>query len=286
VVRLGTKLGDQIASVHELGSMSTEQITFSFGKNWRDFVDTVSEDSIARAMKDIEEWLGRDSVEGKSILDIGCGSGIHSLCFHLLGAKEIVSLDVDPYSVESTRLLWEKAGKPGSWRVLSGSVLDEEFVDSLDKHEVVYSWGVLHHTGSMWQAIANACSLVKEGGRIWLSIYVKGPEYPAHLALKQSYNRSSALGKKLIIWKEIYKLMRLRRSRGQDPFAWNEKKERGMDVYHDLIDWLGGLPYEVASKDEVVRFCGERGLVLEKLNELGEGACNSYLFSRPSAARL
>jgi 2-polyprenyl-6-hydroxyphenyl methylase/3-demethylubiquinone-9 3-methyltransferase len=78
--------------------------------------------------------------------------------------------------------------------------------------------------------------------------------------------------------------MRLRRSRGQNPFAWNEKKDRGMDVYHDLLDWLGGLPYEVASKEEVIAFCGARGLVLKKLNEIGEGACNSYLFSRPASA--
>lgn len=261
--------------------MEKELITFSFGKNWRSFVDTVSEETVGRAMKDIEDWLGRDSVSSKSALDIGSGSGIHSLCFHLLGAKEVVSLDVDPYSVEATRLLWEKAGRPSNWRVLQGSILDKEFVGGLGVYEVVYSWGVLHHTGAMWEALANACSLVGAGGLLWVSIYVKGPGYQTHLALKQSYNRASALGKKIMVWKEIYKLMRLRVSWRQNPFAWNEKRGRGMDTYHDLVDWLGGLPYEVASKEEVISFCQDKGLVLKKINELPEGACSSYLLSRP-----
>src|SRR5947209_6575303 len=116
-----------------MNSNAEEQpITFSFGQNWRDFVESISEDSVRRARSDIEEWLGRDAVSGKTVLDIGCGSGIHSLCFHLLGAREIVSLDVDPYSVESTRVLWEKAGGPASWKVIQGSILDKDFVGGLE----------------------------------------------------------------------------------------------------------------------------------------------------------
>jgi 2-polyprenyl-3-methyl-5-hydroxy-6-metoxy-1,4-benzoquinol methylase len=262
--------------------LKEEAITFSFGKNWRDFVETVSEDSVRRAMSDIEEWLGGASVSGKTILDIGCGSGIHSLCFYLLGAKEVVSLDLDPYSVESTQVLWEKAKKPANWKILHGSILDKEFVGSLGRSEVVYSWGVLHHTGAMWEAIGNACSLVERGGHFWIAIYVKGQKYPEHLKLKQSYNRASVLGKKVMVWKAIYKLMRERLGAGLNPFKWNTKHERGMDVYHDIIDWLGGLPYEVASKEEIVGFCGERGFVLEKIKELPEGGNNMYLFSLPA----
>jgi 2-polyprenyl-3-methyl-5-hydroxy-6-metoxy-1,4-benzoquinol methylase len=258
--------------------MQNEKITFSFGENWRSFVDTVSDGSIKLALSDIERWLGPDTVIGKTILDIGSGSGIHSLCFHRLGAKEISSFDLDPYSVESTRLLWGKAGSPANWKVSQGSILDQDFVAGIDKHQIVYSWGVLHHTGSMWQAIKNACSLVEKGGLLWIAIYVKGPSYEQDLKLKRSYNQASRLGKKIIEWKEISKFMRQRWKAGKNPFAWNEKRGRGMDAYHDLLDWLGGLPYEVASADEVISFCEGEGFTLKKVDD--REANIVYLFSR------
>jgi SAM-dependent methyltransferase len=258
--------------------MQSEVITFSFGKNWRSFVDQMSQDAVTHARRDIEEWLGAESIAGKTVLDIGSGSGIHSLCYFLLGAKEIVSVDVDPHSVEATRQLWRNAGSPENWRVIHGSILDREFTGTLGKHDIVYSWGVLHHTGAMWEAMANACSRVEQGGRFWIAIYVKGPSYPQHLALKQKYNRSSLLGKKMMIWKYILGLMRNRWKAGKNPFGWNETYYRGMDVYHDIVDWYGGLPYEVASKEEVVDFCEGRGFSVMRIDELGEGANNMYLF--------
>lgn len=261
--------------------MESEVITFSFGKNWRSFVDTVSENAVNRARKDIEYWLSNDGVTGKTVLDIGSGSGIHSLCYFLMGAKEIVSLDVDPYSVESTRLLWQKAGRPSNWKVVQGSILDPDFVGSLGRHEIVYSWGVLHHTGAMWEAMTNACSLVERGGLFLVALYVKGPLYPKHLAEKQAYNRASWLGKKIMVWRDVYGRMRVRWNEGLNPFGWNQRYDRGMDVYHDIIDWLGGLPYEVASKEEVVSFCEDKGFKLERVKELGEHANNTYLFRFP-----
>lgn len=260
--------------------LEKDKITFSFGKNWRSYIDSMTVEAVDSAREDIEEWLGREGVEGRTVLDIGSGSGIHSLGFHSLGAKEILSIDVDPYSVESTRMLWQKAGSPASWKVLEGSILDQGLVSSLKQHEIVYSWGVLHHTGSMWEAINNASSLVERNGHFWIALYVKGPKYPEHLALKQSYNRASALGKKVMEWKFIYGIMRDRRRAGLNPFDWNQRSIRGMDTRHDIIDWLGGLPYEVASKEEVVEFLGERGFVLEKIKELPEGGNNMYLFRR------
>src|ERR1041385_1515449 len=217
--------------------MESDTITFSFGRNWRDFLDTVSEDTLRRAMGDIVEWIGQENVAGKTVLDIGSGSGIHSLCFHSLGAKEVFSFDVDPHSVASTRLSWEKAGKPANWQVVHGSILDEHFVHQLAKAEIVYSWGVLHHTGSMWQAVDHAASLVASGGLFWIALYVKGPHYEEHLALKRRYNRASWLGKKIMVWRNILDIMRERRRNGMNPWTWNTRDGRGMNTYHDLIDW-------------------------------------------------
>lgn len=263
------------------GAMEQEVITFSFGQNWKSYVQTVSEDSIKLALSDIEEWLERDFIRGKTVLDAGCGSGIHSLCFYLLGAKEVVSFDADPRSVEATRFLWESKGRPSNWKILQGSVLDKDFIKSLGTHEIVYSWGVLHHTGAMWEAIDAAGSLVGPEGLYWIAIYVKGPNYPDHLALKQAYNRASDMGKKLIVGKEIFRIMWRRMKQHQNPFTWNENKDRGMTIYHDLIDWLGGLPYEVASKEEVLEFCESRGFALAKIKRGYEGGLNTFLFSLP-----
>jgi SAM-dependent methyltransferase len=258
-------------------AMDHEEITFSFGKNWRDFVDSVDENAVQRAMKDIEDWLD-GNVKGCTVLDIGSGSGIHSLCYYLLGAESITSLDVDPYSVDSTRLLWRRQGSPSQWKIFEGSILDKPFTQQLGLYDIVYSWGVLHHTGSMWEALDNACSLVKEGGKLWIALYVKGPTYAKHLELKRAYNRASTLGKKRMQWTEILRVMRDRRKAGLNPLKWNEKYDRGMDVYHDIIDWLGGLPYEVASKEEVIGYCEARHFVLERCTDLGEMSNNIYLF--------
>lgn len=253
-------------------------ITFSFGENWESFLRTISQDAIDSAQSNITTWLGPDTVSGKTVLDIGSGSGLHSLCFYLAGAKEIVSFDVDRHSIQATQSLWEKSNKPENWQIYHGSILDNDFTRTLDTYDIVYSWGVLHHTGAMWKAITQACSLVKKGGLFWIAIYVKGPAYGNDLALKQTFNRASVVGKKVIVTKEIAKRMLLRWKRNQNPFAWNVKHPRGMTAYHDLLDWLGGYPYEVASREEVVDFCRKRGFVPLKIEETSEGSNNVYLF--------
>lgn len=141
-----------------------QRITFSFGENWNDFVQEIDEVAIAGAMQDIEEWLGEGYVQGKRVLDIGCGSGLHSLCYHRLGANEVVSFDYDQKSVKATRYLWSESGRPQTWRIFQGSILDAELVDGLGAYDIVYAWGVLHHTGSMWEALGNSMKLVDHVG--------------------------------------------------------------------------------------------------------------------------
>lgn len=256
------------------------QITFSFGQNWKNYASHMDDSAINLAREDIEEWLGKYLITNQRVLDIGSGSGIHSYIFSQKGAKELISFDYDPYSVETTKNFWVKAGKPKTWQIMQGSVLDQDFLNQLGKFNIVYAWGVLHHTGQIWKAIENALSLVETKGYFFVSIYTKGPLYPTHLALKQKYNQASNWGKKYLEFKEIFGHMKQRLKKRKNPFGWNQTKERGMSVYYDIIDWLGGLPYEVASPTEMTEFCQKFGFEVKKMKELPEGGCSQYLFKR------
>lgn len=258
-----------------------ERISFSFGENWRSFLGTLDAASVERAGADIDGWLGEGRVRGQRVVDIGSGSGLHSLAFHLKGAAEVVSLDSDPESVHATRTLWERAGRPPTWSVSKGSILDDEFVASLGAFDIVYAWGVLHHTGDMWKAVANTCNLGRTGGVYWIAIYRKGHRYQKDVAVKRRYNAASPLVKKLMVYRHALRVMAYRLVSRRNPLAWNEPTARGMNVYHDIVDWLGGLPYEVASLDEVVSFCRDRGLKPIRVQEAREGGCSIFTFRAP-----
>ncbi len=266
--------------------MPNDKVTFSFGKNWISYLDTVADDEVQRAEDDIKLWLDNLDFGDGTVLDIGSGSGIHSLAFHRLGSKSVHSFDYDEHSVSATRTLWQRAGSPSNWVVEHGSILDGDYCASLGKFDVVYSWGVLHHTGKMWEAVANAFGLVAPGGHIWISLYKKGPRYSRDLELKRKYNKSSRFGKRLMEWKRIGRFMLSRARHLQNPFAWNKKLGRGMNVYHDVIDWLGGLPYETATEDEVLTFARKREFTLERVKASPEGGCSVYVFSAPDNAAI
>ncbi len=255
-----------------------QKITFSFGKNWRSFIDTVDEGALSSAIDDIKRWVP-DSVLKLRILDIGCGSGIHSYAFWKLGAAEVVSFDYDQYSVEATKRAWEIAGCPQNWKIQQGSVLDEQFLKSLGQFDFIYSWGVLHHTGHMWDAIKNAITIpVKETTEIWIALYQNKSSYASDIALKEKYNKKGFFGKKIMELQEIIKIMKARRRKGLNPLKWNEKRGRGMSTYYDIVDWLGGLPYEVATREEVDLFFKENGnWYLQKYNP--EQSCYVYYYS-------
>lgn len=256
------------------------RLTFSFGRNWKSFSRFVSDEILDEAKSDIVEWLGPNAVTGKTVIDIGCGSGIHSLGLYRLGAKELLSVDVDPHSVECTRQFWTKAGKPANWRVEHASILDTDGLLALGRFDIVYSWGVLHHTGQLWAAVENASRLAKDqNSRLWISLYAKGPFYAHHLNVKKRFNSWPWPMKQAYVWRWLYRRWKDERSRGKKIRQWFWHG-RGMNAYHDAVDWFGGLPYEVASVDEVTQFLGQRGWKPERITERDEGACSIYLFQR------
>ena len=267
---------------------ASEKVTFSFGRNWSDFVArhlTPRREQLA--LDSMRLFLGREDLRGMSFLDVGCGSGVFSLAAWRLGTRQVTSIDVDPFSVRCCELMRERAGNPPNWRIEQGSVLDAEFLSRFDPADLVYAWGSLHHTGSMWQAIRNAAALVLPGGLLFLSIYNRvegrgGSEY--WLKVKRLYNRAPVAGKRAM---EILFAVRMdllpRVIRFQNPVRYFREYGglRGMSYWIDVRDWLGGYPYESADAGEMFRFCrDECHMELENLRSTNTTGTNEFLFRK------
>jgi len=256
---------------------------FEFGRNWASFLETLTPARIERAEASLKTFLGEADLQGKRFLDIGSGSGLFSLAARRLGA-EVVSFDFDPQSVACAEELRRRffPADPG-WQILRGSALSEEFVRSLGAFDVVYSWGVLHHTGSMWQGIELACERVVPGGQLFIALYNdQGWLSRFWLRVKEAYCRN-AFSRGLVVAtfvpyfaaRTFLKSILHRRNEFAAYF-----EERGMSITHDWIDWLGGLPFEVARFDEVARFAGDRGFDLERSRRTRRLGCNEFVFRR------
>jgi 2-polyprenyl-3-methyl-5-hydroxy-6-metoxy-1,4-benzoquinol methylase len=264
---------------------------FAFGKNWRSFLDRLDEGRIRAAVDSLEGLLGPDSLQGKRFLDVGSGSGLFSLAAMRLGAGEVCSFDYDPSSVECAKELRRRYFPDDPrWKILEGSVLDATFLRSLGRHDVAYSWGVLHHTGDMWKAFANMCPLVEPGGRIVLAIYNdQGRRSRVWRRIKKAYCRTPRwLRPFLFLPIPLYyesKWMAADLVHRKMPFgSWRTQSGRGMSPWHDWLDWLGGYPFEVARPENVVDFFDRKGFRVEMLNPCGDGwANNEFVFRAPAA---
>jgi 2-polyprenyl-3-methyl-5-hydroxy-6-metoxy-1,4-benzoquinol methylase len=262
------------------------ELRFGFGKNWQRFLSALTEQRIATAEETLHDMLGLQRFDGSSFLDIGSGSGIFSLAARRLGAA-VFSFDYDPQSVACACELRERYF-PGdtSWTVAQGSVLDEQFVSNLGTFDVVYSWGVLHHTGNMWTALGNAALPVRPGGQLFVSIYNdEGLASRRWARIKKAYNSGSKPVRAVLLsgsfvhlyWRRMLKDLLLLRP-GYTFRIY--RKARGMSLWRDLVDWVGGYPFEVAKPAEIVEFYHQRGFVLQKLVTCNNLGCNEFVFHR------
>jgi 2-polyprenyl-3-methyl-5-hydroxy-6-metoxy-1,4-benzoquinol methylase len=262
---------------------------FEFGKNWSHFLRVLDETHVARAEASLKTMLETDHLTGKGFLDIGCGSGLFSLAARRLGAT-VHSFDYDPHSVACAAELRRRYfDGDQQWTIGEGSALDVDYLKSLGPYDVVYSWGVLHHTGQMWKALENVQLPVAPGGKLFISIYNDmGRRSTRWRWVKRTYNELPRFAKipfavAVVAPGEARALLRslLTLNPGKYIRSWTQyAQQRGMSHWHDIIDWVGGYPYEVARTEEIFDFYRARGFTLTKLKS-GHGlGCNEFVFTR------
>lgn len=267
-----------------------KELRFEFGKNWLRYLNVVTEDHVREAERSLIESLGGiNSLKGKSFLDVGCGSGLFSLAAHRLGA-EVHSFDFDAQSVACTRKIKERFASKGSkWTIEQGSILDSDYIASLGTFDIVYSWGVLHHTGQMWDALTNAAILVKQGGKLFIAIYNdQGLLSVAWRGIKRGY--CSGTAGKVLMTSIMVPALAMRalvvdvlRLRNPVKRYIQYRQSRGMSIFHDWIDWLGGYPFEVARPEEIIHFYRKSAFTLERLRTVGgRMGCNEFIFGVPA----
>jgi SAM-dependent methyltransferase len=269
---------------------------YGFGSNWLRFLDLVDEARIERATADLRTALQVGALRGKTFLDIGSGSGLSSLAALRLGAI-VTSFDYDTNSVQATNLLRARfAGDAASWTVRQGSVLDRDFMGELQPADVVYSWGVLHHTGHMHTAIQMAAGKVRPGGLLCLALYRRTIFCGIWKVEKRLFSRAPEMLRQILrtawIGKTRFAFALKRRDFAQMVRDYGRNSSgRGMDYYRDVDDWLGGYPYESITPAECRAYVRSLGFDLVRENVLGEGiswalssGCDEWLFRAKSGA--
>ena len=267
---------------------------YGFGSNWLRFLDLVDEARIERAMADLRTALQVESLRGKTFLDIGSGSGLSSLAASRLGAT-VTSFDYDTNSVQATNLLRTRFAAEGdSWTVRQGSVLDPQFMGELPPADVVYSWGVLHHTGCMHTAIRMAADKVRTGGLLCLALYRRTVFCELWKVEKRLFSRAPEMLRQILrtawIAKTRLSFALKRRDFTQMVREYGRNSNgRGMDYYRDVDDWLGGYPYESITPADCRAYVQSLGFELVRESILGEGiswalasGCDEWLFRHKS----
>lgn len=251
---------------------------FNFGKNWEEYsFKKLDHVRLEQAMNSILDLLTEEEIKAKSFLDVGCGTGIFSIAARKLGAYRVVGVDINPKCIEvaqkNSKYFLETTSQP-EFRV--ASALDSEALENLGRFDIVYAWGSLHHTGNMDEAIRNTAKRVEQNGKFILAIYNRHFTSPVWKFIKWFYNVVPGFIKTIMIY-TFWAIILTAKSAvtKRNPF----KMERGMDFFYDVVDWVGGYPYEYATIQEIKDFVQTHGFkIIKTIPAKVPTGCNEFAF--------
>ena len=279
-------MADEAEREPALRELSTH---FRFGQNWASYADLIDEERLTEAERGLVRLLGADGLKGRSFLDIGCGSGLHAAAAARLGATAILALDIDPASVETARAVLRRHASGAAAAVREFSVFDLD-PGQIGTFDIVYSWGVLHHTGAMVEALRVAAQLVGPGGLFAFALYRKTRMCGFWRREKRWYASASDRAQRaaLSLYINLLCIGLTLKGRNFKNYVANYKGGRGMDFQHDVHDWMGGYPYESIGAAEVEALMRELGFEHVRsftrplsLGLLGSG-CDEFVYRRPA----
>jgi 2-polyprenyl-6-hydroxyphenyl methylase/3-demethylubiquinone-9 3-methyltransferase len=255
---------------------------FDFGANWQAFSNRlIDENRLAAAMESLRRLLQRNTFDGLAVADVGCGSGLFSIAAARLGAARVVGLDINPLCIEVCRRNKDRLAPDAGVTFHLASVLSPEELASFGTFDLVYAWGSLHHTGAMWDALRNVTTMVKPGGTLVLAIYNQHATSRIWWIIKRTYNRAPRFARlpmagaaAVVIF--CAKALVTRRN----PL----EKERGMSFWYDVVDWVGGYPYEYASRPRIEEVITHAGFTpTQFVRAQVPTGCNEFVFRRDTS---
>jgi SAM-dependent methyltransferase len=268
-------------------SLTERETHFEFGENWESYSKTIDQTRIDSAIEGVRK-LFPEGLAGKTFLDIGCGSGLHSLAALSLGAASVLAIDIDENSVSTAHAVLAQYAPNTNWATRVLSVFDTSLAE-LGTFDVIYSWGVLHHTGDMWRAIERASQFAKPGGLFALAIYASTKCDAMWKVEKRLYARAPRpvqWGFRQLYMASFLAARTLRRGGNPIEYVRGYSQTRGMNFTHDVHDWLGGYPYETATAEEIhdrvcrMGFAEERSFRLPVATGLFGSGCHEFVFRR------